>query len=65
MQVYVVCCVVLDGWIDRKWIDERLLCYFLFLVDLDDPYGTLVKQRSTEIGEGRLTPTASSGMSIV
>lgn len=43
----------------------RLLCYFLFLVDLDDPYGTLVKQRSIEIGEGRLTPTASSGMLIV
>lgn len=41
---------------------------FLFvlyrLVELDDPYGTLSKQRSTEIGEGRITPTASTGKFI-
>jgi hypothetical protein len=38
---------------------------FFVLVDLDDPYGPLSKQRSTDIGEGRITPTASSGMLIV
>ena len=34
-------------------------------MELDDPYGTLAKQRSTEIGEGRITPTASTGKFIV
>ena len=34
------------------------------LVDLDDPYGALAKRRSTDIGEGRRTPTASSGTLI-
>ncbi|CAF0792217.1 unnamed protein product [Rotaria sp. Silwood1] len=28
--------------------------------DLDDPYGTLSKQRSTDMDEGRITPKASS-----
>ncbi len=39
--------------------------FFYCLVDLDDPYGTLPKQRSTDRSEGRITPTASSGMLIV
>ncbi|CAF3574520.1 unnamed protein product [Rotaria sordida] len=33
--------------------------------DLDDPYGTLSKQRSIDINEGRITPKASSGMLFV
>ncbi|CAF3409904.1 unnamed protein product [Rotaria sp. Silwood1] len=33
--------------------------------DLDDPYGTLSKQRSTDMDEGRITPKASSGMLFV
>ena len=42
-----------------------VLFFLYYLVDIDDPYGTLPKQRSIDIGEGRITPTASSGMLII
>ncbi len=56
---YIVCFAVCFDE-ENHFIDFFFFSSFA-LVDLDDPYGAFSKQRSTDIGEGRITPTASSG----
>jgi hypothetical protein len=62
-DIVCLCCVFLFVYFTKY--RNLILMVFFVLVDLDDPYGPLSKQRSTDIGEGRITPTASSGMLIV
>jgi len=46
-------------------LTSLLNCFVFCLADLDDPQSTSSKQHTTDMSEGRITPTASSGMLTV
>jgi hypothetical protein len=57
-ELWYFCCVF-------YCFDFLLNCFVFCLADLDDPQSTSSKQHTTDMSEGRITPTASSGMLIV